>query len=115
MPGPKLNNRRVYPDVNHQPNHKAKFRVDKAKERQAAYDNLTIQQKIDRLDSKLGKGVGAARQRARLAQQLEEQSKPKPAPEPKKDVTPAPEGEESKTQKGSKDHQNRKYMKGHQQ
>jgi hypothetical protein len=111
MPGPKLNNRRVFPDANHQPNHKAKFRMDEAKERQAAYDQLTIQQKLDLLDTRLGKGVGAVQQRARLAQQLEDQNKPKPAPEPKKDVAPTPAGEEAKTQKGSKD-QPKKYMKG---
>lgn len=63
----KLNNRRVYPDANHQPNHKAKFRVDEAKERQEYYDNLSIQEKIAKLDTKLGVGVGAVKQRARLA------------------------------------------------
>jgi len=69
----KLNNRRKYGDANHQPRHKFKFRVEDAKERQEYYDNLTIQQKIDKLDAKLGVAVGAVRQRARLAAQLEEQ------------------------------------------
>ena len=67
----KLNNNRVYPDANHQPRHKFKFRVEDAKERQEYYDSLTIQQKIDKLDAKLGVAVGAVRQRARLTAQLE--------------------------------------------
>jgi hypothetical protein len=84
MPGPKLNNRRIYPDANHQPNHKAKFRVDEAKQRQADYDTLTVAQKIEVLDLKLGKGVGVVKQRARLARLQERVNKPKP--EPKKEV-----------------------------
>lgn len=67
----KTNNRRVYPNANHQPNHKAKFRQEEAKERQAAYDNFTIQQKLDLLDTRLGKGVGATKQRARLTLSLQ--------------------------------------------
>ena len=107
----KLNNRRVYPDANHQPNHKAKFRVDEAKERQEYYNNLSIEEKVAKLDTKLGAGAGAVRQRARLAAQLEERNKPKPAP--KQNVAPTQTGEEAKTQKGPKDHSNKKYMKGH--
>ena len=106
----KLNNRRVFPDANHQPNHKARFRVEEAKERQTAYDGLTVQQKLDLLDTRLGKGVGATKQRTRLARLLEEQNKPK-VQETKKDVAPTQSGEETKTQKGSKD-QHKKYMKG---
>jgi G3E family GTPase len=66
----KLNNRRVYPDANHQPCHLASFRKKDALERQAAYSELTIQQKLDLLDSRLGKGLGAVKQRARLASLL---------------------------------------------
>ena len=36
-------------------------------ERQSYYDTLTPVQKIEALDRKLGKGVGAVKQRARLA------------------------------------------------
>lgn len=103
----KLNNSRLHPDANHQPMHKAKFRADEAKERQAAYDDLTIQQKLDLLDRRLGAGLGAVKQRARL---LREQSKPK-VQETKKDVTPTQNGEETKAQKEPKDQQ-KKYMKG---
>lgn len=38
--------------------------------RQAEYDALTPQQKLDRIDERLGKGVGAAKERARLAKKL---------------------------------------------
>lgn len=85
MPGPKLNNRRIYPNANHQPMHKAKFRADEAKERQAAYDQLSLQEKVSLLDTRLGKGVGATQQRARLARLMEEASRPK-VQETKKDV-----------------------------
>jgi hypothetical protein len=47
------------------------MRVRDAAERQAAYDKLTIQQKLDALDARLGAGVGAVRQRARLQDALE--------------------------------------------
>lgn len=43
-----------------------KIRQEEAIERQKAYDKLTDAQKIDRLDGKLGKGVGAKKQRAKL-------------------------------------------------
>ena len=39
-------------------------------ERKEAYDKLTVQQKLDRLDAKFGTGKGAARERARLEKQL---------------------------------------------
>lgn len=42
-----------------------------AKARQEAYDKLTPKQKLDLLDDKLGNGVGAKRQRRRLAKLLE--------------------------------------------
>ena len=45
-----------------------KFRQEQALERQGAYDKLTDEQKIDLLDKKLGKGVGATKQRERLTQ-----------------------------------------------
>ena len=45
-----------------------------AEERQAEYDKLTLQQKIDRLPPE----PGAKKQRARLLALLEESKKPKP-------------------------------------
>ena len=47
------------------------MRVRDAAERQAAYDKLTVQQKIDALDARLGVGKGAVKQRARLQDALE--------------------------------------------
>ena len=63
----KENNNRRYPDANHQPKHKAKLRKEESLERQVAYDKLTVEQKIKRLDDTLGVGLGATKQRARLA------------------------------------------------
>ena len=41
-------------------------RRDDAEQRQVEYTKLTIQQRIDKLDKFLGKGIGAKRERARL-------------------------------------------------
>ena len=65
-------NTRKYPRVNNkhgnmQPNHHAKFRKDEAVERQVAYNQLSTAEKIAKLDAKLGEGVGAKKQRIRLA------------------------------------------------
>ena len=43
-----------------------------AKERQADYDTLTPQQKLLKLDIKLGGGKGAVKERAKLAVKAEE-------------------------------------------
>ena len=58
---------------------RVKQRQVEAKERDAAYARLTPKQKIDRLDQKLGKGVGAKKQRERLASQLKSQKSEKKA------------------------------------
>jgi hypothetical protein len=62
----KMNNKRLYPNATKQPCHKAEFRLADAKQRQKDYATLTIQQKLSLLDMKLGKDVGAVKQRARL-------------------------------------------------
>lgn len=72
----KMNNRRVYPGMK-QPAHKGKFRQDEAKERQAAYDKLTLQQKIDRLPPE----PHAQKQRARLLALQVKQNQPAPVKE----------------------------------
>lgn len=43
---------------------------ESAKKRQAAYDALTPQQKLDRLDRAFGKDVGAKRERARVLKRM---------------------------------------------
>jgi hypothetical protein len=45
-------------------------RQAEAKARKAEYDNLLPQQKLQNLDKVLGKGQGAARERAKLQKQL---------------------------------------------
>lgn len=123
MPGPKLNNRRRFPDANHQPFHKAQQRIDFAQDRQEEYDALTIAQKIERLDNKLGKGVGAVKQRARLAAALQARQEKKEAiataiDKAKKDgLYDVMEHRTSEvladlTKDPKKDNSNKKYMKG---
>jgi len=41
-------------------------RIKEANERQEAYDKLTTKQRIQKLDKKLGKNLGAKKQRAKL-------------------------------------------------
>lgn len=58
-------------------------RQAEAKERDAARAALTDQQQLDRLDTILGVGLGAKKERARLAKRIVEAAKPK-ASAPKK-------------------------------
>ena len=44
-----------------------KFRQEEARERQAAHDAMSLVEKIEKLDRLLGKGLGATRERRRLA------------------------------------------------
>lgn len=53
-------------------------RREQAKDRQDVYDKLTIQERIKTLDARLGVGVGAARERAKL-QKLAQQAVEKPS------------------------------------
>lgn len=46
-------------------------RVERAKERQKAYDALTTAEKLANINACLGEGVGAGKQRAKLAARLE--------------------------------------------
>ena len=101
MPGPKLNNRRKYPDANHQPMHLAALRKKDALERQAAYDKLTLDEKI----AKLPPEPHAKQQRARLLAALEKQNAPKPPP---KNDAPKPEAAEATKEQPKQ----KKYMKG---
>ena len=58
-------NRRYTGTSQHRPD-KKKWRQEEAIERQTAYDKLSIREKLDLLDRRLGIGVGAKKQRARL-------------------------------------------------
>ena len=70
--------------------YKLESRRKSANERVAIYSKLTIKQKIDLLDKKLGKGVGAKKQRAKLTKNTNKPSQPKVAPkEVKKSKVPS--------------------------
>jgi hypothetical protein len=102
MPGPKQNNRRIYPDANRQPRHKAADRKMRAEVRQELASELTLEQKI----AKLPPEPYAAKQRARYAAQLVKRNAPKP--EVKNDA-PKQEVAADNTVKQNK---TKKYMKG---
>ena len=60
-------------------------RVKEAQERNSEHNKLSIQQKIQKLDLKFGGGKGAAREREKLAIQLQKQnSLPKAEEKPEK-------------------------------
>ena len=106
MPGPKTNNNRKYPEADRQPRHIASFRVKESKERQEAYDLLTLEQKL----AKLPPEPKCAKQRAKLLAKIDKRDR---KPQPKEAVKPsesvvstAPSAEEKKQEK-----QARKYMK----
>ena len=64
-------NTHVHAEANHQPRHFAAIRKEDALKRQAAYDLLTLEEKI----AKLPPEPHAKKQRARLLALLEKQSK----------------------------------------
>jgi hypothetical protein len=51
-----------------------KVKREEAQNRQDGYDELTIEQKIARLDFKFGKNVGATKERAKLQRKLDKQN-----------------------------------------
>jgi hypothetical protein len=68
------NNNRKYPDGSGKRPDLSSIKRSEATERQAFYDTLSITQKIAALDSKLGAGLGAVKQRARLNSLLNKKS-----------------------------------------
>jgi len=62
------------------------IRKEKASGRAEDYSKLTIPQRIAKLDTELGKGVGAAKQRARLADKLVALNTPIPKKLPQEDL-----------------------------
>jgi hypothetical protein len=59
-----------------------KNKREEAAERQARYDKLSLKQKLEHLDVRLGEGKGATKQRARIQHLIDNPPKPKPAPKP---------------------------------
>lgn len=53
-------------------NQRKQDRIDRAEERKAAREERTPKQQIAVLDDMLGKGLGARKERARLAKQIAE-------------------------------------------
>lgn len=75
-----------------------------AQERQLEYSKLTVSQKVLKLDLKLGGGIGAVKQRAKLAEQAIKESEGRVA-KVKTEDTPK---EKPKFKKGSKNPEYRK-------
>lgn len=63
----RLNNNKRYPGVRGRRPDLKKFRQEEALVRQAEYDKLSVAEKLKRLDTLFGEGLGATRQRAKLA------------------------------------------------
>jgi hypothetical protein len=68
------------------PAYKQKDRTERAIEREKISSKLSISEKIEKLDTDLGKGMGARKQRARYAFLLEESLKPKVVKEKKENT-----------------------------
>lgn len=66
------NNKRRHPDGSSPRPDLSKLKRQEAVERQTFYDTLSVSQKISELDRKLGVGLGAKKQRARLAAIMEQ-------------------------------------------
>lgn len=66
------NRKRKYPGTknNLRPDN-SDFRKKEAAERKEVFDKMTLEQKLELLDARLGKGKGAARQRARYLKMIE--------------------------------------------
>jgi hypothetical protein len=67
----KRTNNRRYPNCNTPRPDNYKFRKQEAEERNAAWANLSVEDKILILDKRLGVNVGAKKQRARLQAELD--------------------------------------------
>jgi hypothetical protein len=57
---------RVFPGVSGKRPDLYKIRCEEAEQRQESYNKLSVADKLSKLDSKLGTGVGAKKQRAKL-------------------------------------------------
>jgi hypothetical protein len=86
--GKKDNSKRRYPGVGgrrHNPVN-AKIKADEAKERSEAWTKLGPKGQLAALDARLGKGVGAQAQRARLQNLID--NPPRPAKKAKEEAKP---------------------------
>lgn len=107
MPGtPKQFNTHKFPDATRQPRHLDRLRKEGAKERQEAYDKLTLEEKISRLPPE----PHAKKQRARLQALLEKRNAPKQESAVTKGDVAAVAADTSPKQ--NKQNKQKKYMKG---
>jgi len=84
-------------------------RQKEAQERNSEHKKLTTQQKIQKLDLRFGSGVGAKKERVKLATQLQkENSLPKAEKQPKAKPVFASKAEERKWEHHQKQKQNSK-------
>lgn len=104
MPGKKQDNRRVYPDATRQPRQFDAMRKREAKERQEAYDKLTLQEKMDRLPAE-----GAKKQRAKLQALLDKKNQ---KVENEQVLADKIEAAERVVEQVKKNTSTKKYMKG---
>jgi len=82
----KTNNDRKFSGGGPRPDH-ASYKLKECIERQEAWSKLSHQQQLVRLDARLGAGVGAVKQRARIAAAIEAKNRG-PAPVVKSTGTP---------------------------
>jgi|SRR5581483_8562757 len=103
--GKKDNSKRRYPGVGGRRHNPAniELRRKEAKERQGVWSALSPKAQLAALDSRLGKGVGAKAQRARLQDLIDNPSKPtRKAREASKDATPVQVTEAPETVTGGR-------------
>ena len=74
--GKKQNNDRRFSGPGPRPDNR-KHRQEEAQERQTGWESLTPQQQLASLDTRLGKGVGAVKQRARIEASMQATPRPK--------------------------------------
>lgn len=75
----KENNRKLYPgESNKYKPHEAEKRRVEASQRQAISNGLTPQEKLDKLDAKFGKGLGAVKERQQLMMLIDRETSIKP-------------------------------------
>jgi hypothetical protein len=84
------NNTRRYPDKPGPRPDLTDLKRSEAKDRQAAYDALSLDEKIAKLDFKFGKGIGAVKERAKLANTSKSPVKAAVAPDETNIVSDAP-------------------------
>lgn len=74
-------------------------RAERAKQRQKEHDKLTPEQKLQKLDKNLGKGIGAKRERTRLLNEIEKKKQQQKSKKSTKEAQKDVKGKKSKAKK----------------